>query len=643
MKELLFLLVLFVSNVIQAITGFAGTVLAMPPSVYLLGLDHAKVVLNVMAWLSGLIIAVTGYRHINWKELLKMSAVMLVGMFAGIQICRIVKSENILLTIYGIIIVVVALKNLCIHTEKKLPDLILWIVLILAGIIHGMFVSGGALLVIYATQVLKEKEEFRATVAPVWVVLNFFLMVTQFRSGLVGTADIRLICISILPLLIATWLGKKLVCKVSQKVFLNLTIWSIFDRLMQLITGSCGGERCINMAVTLREIIKQVQHLEMKLVAGEAGLDHEVSWTHMVDSDTISAFLQGQELTFTTGLGLNENLTLLRLVKEVWRNKASGIVINTGPYISEIGQDVIDFANEKGFPVFEVPWRVRMAEIMRIICFAITKEQQNAIEVATALNNAFLCPSQEELYVSALMRKGYFTDSAYTVVNVCVLEDNDRVTGTRLEQILSKLSSHIRCNYNGILCCAQDKQILLVLCDYSDEACRKTTERIFQILCRMVCQKEQIFVSVSKQISGIRQIYKSYQFAEKMSDLLCVCQVPGEQSTDGGKIIFYKDLGIYRVLLTLTDKEAIKEYLADTVAPLYEYDEMNHSDLVRVLQCYLANDCSVKSASQELIVHRNTINYKLGKAAEILGKNLSDFDVRFQLRLGFLLYQMNEM
>mgnify|MGYP002542621041 CR=1 FL=1 len=206
MKELLFLLVLFVSNVIQAITGFAGTVLAMPPSVYLLGLDHAKVVLNVMAWLSGLMIAVTGYRHINWKELLKMSAVMLVGMFAGIQICRIVKSENILLTIYGIIIVVVALKNLCIHTEKKLPDLILWIVLILAGIIHGMFVSGGALLVIYATQ-----------------VLNFFLMVTQFRSGLVGTTDIRLICISILPLLIATWLGKKLVCKVSQKVFLNLT------------------------------------------------------------------------------------------------------------------------------------------------------------------------------------------------------------------------------------------------------------------------------------------------------------------------------------------------------------------------------------------------------------------------------------
>lgn len=62
---------LFVANVIQAITGFAGTVLAMPPSIYLLGMDNAKVVLNVMALLSGLMIAVMSYHHMNksYKDL----------------------------------------------------------------------------------------------------------------------------------------------------------------------------------------------------------------------------------------------------------------------------------------------------------------------------------------------------------------------------------------------------------------------------------------------------------------------------------------------------------------------------------------------------------------------------------------------
>ena len=148
---------------------------------------------------------------------------MLVGMFVGVQICRVVESEDVLLTVYGIVIVAVALKNLCIHSERKFSPVILGIILFLAGIIHGMFVSGGALLVIYATQVLKDKEEFRATVAPVWVVLNSCLMFTQMRAGLIGQADVRLILISIVPLLVATWIGKKLVKKVSQKVFLNLT------------------------------------------------------------------------------------------------------------------------------------------------------------------------------------------------------------------------------------------------------------------------------------------------------------------------------------------------------------------------------------------------------------------------------------
>lgn len=214
---------LFVANVIQAITGFAGTVLAMPPSIYLLGMDNAKVVLNVMALLSGLMIAVMSYHHMNKKEVIKICVCMVAGMTIGIQICKTVPSEQILLIIYGVIILLIAGKNLLCHRQRTLPKALLLVILLLAGVIHGMFVSGGALLVVYAAQVLKEKEEFRATLAPVWVVLNSILLVSQVRQGVFTEGNIRLILISIIPLFMATWLGKKLVKKVSQKVFLNLT------------------------------------------------------------------------------------------------------------------------------------------------------------------------------------------------------------------------------------------------------------------------------------------------------------------------------------------------------------------------------------------------------------------------------------
>ncbi|HAR88858.1 MAG TPA: sulfite exporter TauE/SafE family protein [Ruminococcaceae bacterium] len=221
MKDIIFLIVLFIANVIQAITGFAGTVLAMPASMFLLGVDNAKVVLNVIALLSGLLIAISSYKRIN-KKLLKICVFMLIGMAVRILLCKVI-SSNSLLIIYGIIIIVIAGKNLLFHKEHKLPQAFLIAILIIAGIIHGMFVSGGALLVVYATQVLKDKEEFRATVAPVWIVLNSILLVSQIQAHAFNYDNIKLILLSIIPLIVATWIGKKLLKRVSQKVFLNLT------------------------------------------------------------------------------------------------------------------------------------------------------------------------------------------------------------------------------------------------------------------------------------------------------------------------------------------------------------------------------------------------------------------------------------
>lgn len=394
------------------------------------------------------------------------------------------------------------------------------------------------------------------------------------------------------------------------------------------------------MSITLREIVKQVEHLEMKLVAGEAGLDREVLWTHMVDSDTISAFLQGQELTFTTGIGISEKLPLLKLVQEVYRNGASGIVINIGPYVDKIGQDVLDFANEKAFPVFEVPWKIHMAEIMRIICFAITKEQQSRIEVTAALNNAFLCPAQEELYVFPLMRKGYLADSVYTAVTIRVEVQKNTVAGERMEQLHSQLGSHLRCNYKRILCCAQEKQLVLVLCDYTGQERKHVLTYIFQHFCNELKKEETAVFCVGNQAEELRQLHKSYETANQMAEVCALGRIPGEEVYGRHKMIVYKNAGIFRILFALKDEEVMQEYVRDTVQPLLEYDALHHTDLAGVLQCYLRHDGSLQDTANELIVHRNTVNYKINKASEILEMDLTRLENRFEVMLGFGICQI---
>lgn len=394
------------------------------------------------------------------------------------------------------------------------------------------------------------------------------------------------------------------------------------------------------MSITLREIVKQVEHLEMKLVAGEAGLNREVLWTHMVDSDTISAFLQGQELTFTTGIGISEKLPLLKLVQEVYRNGASGIVINIGPYVDKIGQDVLDFANEKAFPVFEVPWKIHMAEIMRIICFAIAKEQQSRIEVTAALNNAFLCPAQEELYVFPLMRKGYLADSVYTAVTIRVEVQKNTVAGERMEQLYSQLGSHLRCNYKRILCCAQEKQLVLVLCDYTGQECKHVLTYIFQHFCNELKKEETAVFCVGNQAEELRQLHKSYETANQMAEVSALGRIPGEEVYGRHKMIVYKNAGIFRILFALKDEEVMQEYVRDTVQPLLEYDALHHTDLAGVLQCYLRHDGSLQDTANELIVHRNTVNYKINKASEILEMDLTRLENRLEVMLGFGICQI---
>lgn len=66
MSEILFYIVIFLANIIQGITGFAGTILAMPFSIHLVGYSVAKPVLNVLGIIAGIYVVVGGYYY---KEL----------------------------------------------------------------------------------------------------------------------------------------------------------------------------------------------------------------------------------------------------------------------------------------------------------------------------------------------------------------------------------------------------------------------------------------------------------------------------------------------------------------------------------------------------------------------------------------------
>ena len=107
----LFMAAVFISNIVQALTGFAGVMLSIPPTILLYGPDMAKAVINVICWLVCVYLMVKNREYINKKEMGRIILFMLIGMAAGIYLYNIVDAR-ILVPVYGLLIVGVALKNL---------------------------------------------------------------------------------------------------------------------------------------------------------------------------------------------------------------------------------------------------------------------------------------------------------------------------------------------------------------------------------------------------------------------------------------------------------------------------------------------------------------------------------------------------
>ena len=76
--------------------------------------------------------------------------------------------------------------------------------------------------------IIKDKDEFRATIAPVWVVLNTILIFNHYSAGYYIMKNLLAAVVSILPLAASLFVGNYLYSRINQNLFLKLTYILLF-------------------------------------------------------------------------------------------------------------------------------------------------------------------------------------------------------------------------------------------------------------------------------------------------------------------------------------------------------------------------------------------------------------------------------
>ena len=162
---------------VEGAIGFGGTVIVASIGAQLLPLDEllpAFVPINMVlsAWL-----VATGWRAIAWRILfVEVAPIVAVGAAVGLALFH-VPAKTALALAFGVFVVGLATLQLARPSQADLVMPVRIAMLVLGGIVHGLFGTGGPMIVYVVRRRVVDKRTFRASLAVLWLTLNVALLV----------------------------------------------------------------------------------------------------------------------------------------------------------------------------------------------------------------------------------------------------------------------------------------------------------------------------------------------------------------------------------------------------------------------------------------------------------------------------------
>ncbi|WP_159459234.1 CdaR family transcriptional regulator [Helcococcus massiliensis] len=260
----------------------------------------------------------------------------------------------------------------------------------------------------------------------------------------------------------------------------------------------------------------------------------------------------------------------------------------------------------------------KMTEIL------ITKEwidnvKQNEIDKKKIfLENLIFSSTSEDLYSYPINN----TTNKVIIDSLTFPKLNDPILNNKVLEITNAiLNKHNFQYYSAII---QDNLIILI-----DKYNKETLDPIIMKLSETLLSKLEI-----KSFYGISSIYKEIEdtplkFEEAKSSMNWITKINDDEAMS----MYYNklDLGI---LFKNTSKDQINQYKEKILSNLSQDEIEEYKD---IMLSYTKNNGSIKKTSEDLFIHKNTLQYKLNNIYKKTGYNprkLSDYIV---LRFAFLL------
>lgn len=217
------------------------------------------------------------------------------------------------------------------------------------------------------------------------------------------------------------------------------------------------------------------------------------------------------------------------------------------------------------------------------------------------------------------------------------LRDLDTGTNEKLQkytdQIFDTSIKYIKQAFPSTIYYSQSDFIAFLITGKLPVSARKTLADTFSQIQHSLLNAVPFTISmgVGMYVDDIINIHNSYQQAKQVIQTVYQIQ-------QFNRLFFYDQIGIYRLLFSISSNNEAIEFCDKYVKPLQQYDDQHHANLIETLQSIINCGWNLKLASEKLFLHYNSVKYRFQKICDLLEIDLRDNSRHTEIELALKIY-----
>jgi hypothetical protein len=288
---------------------------------------------------------------------------------------------------------------------------------------------------------------------------------------------------------------------------------------------------------------------------------------------------------------------------------SSCIIIKISKYITrnDITEKIIDFCNQNRLPLLTIPWEVHLIDIIQDYSRLLLLDSQREDYLSASFQSALYQTIIPENILRTLNQHGFPTNANYRMFVIQNLHETAMLTSS-LNTYPIKYHLFYYNNLLTLIIHMNPKQISLTK------------------IIEFICYYDGIILGVSDEFKSLTKLEQSYKRARFTFATAIFWNRP---------YVVFDELGIFQLLFANSDPLLLTNIYEKTLGVLEAYDMDHNTEYLTTLRYYLLSDCNLIETASSLYTHRNTIVYRLRKIKDLLGSELDNSAIKFDLLLAF--------